>query len=148
MVQLTTIPIDVGPLLAAAQQPAAGAVVLFLGITREFTGEKQTTLLSYEAYDQMAERELQRLEAQARERWPLVECSLVHRTGVVPVSEASVAIVTSSPHRADAFDAGRWLIDELKRSVPIWKQEHYADGSTEWVHPTEEASQPTSGLSQ
>lgn len=139
MVQLTDKPIDVTPLLTAAQQPAAGAVVLFLGITREFTGDQQTTLLSYEAYGPMAERELQQLEEQARGRWPLVECLIVHRTGVVPLTEASVAIVTSSPHRGDAFEAGRWLIDQLKESVPIWKQEHYADGSTEWVHPTDQA---------
>ncbi|MEM6329404.1 MAG: molybdenum cofactor biosynthesis protein MoaE [Planctomycetota bacterium] len=137
MIQLTDQPIDAAALLAAAQQPAAGAVVLFVGITREFTAGRQTTQLSYEAYAAMAEREMARLEAAARERWPLVECCLVHRTGDVPLAEASVAIAASSPHRADAFEAARWLIDTLKQTVPIWKREHYADGATEWVHPGE-----------
>jgi molybdopterin synthase catalytic subunit len=135
MIQLTHEPIDVAPLLARAQQPAAGAVVLFLGISREFTGTNRTASLRYEAYHEMAERELARLEAAARERWPVVECAIVHRLGVVPISEASVAVVVSSPHRADAFEAGRWLIDSLKESAPIWKQETWVDGSSEWVHP-------------
>lgn len=142
MIKLTQEPIDTTALLLAAQQPAAGALVLFLGVTREFTTHadedqpRQTTELSYEAYGPMAESQLARLEAAARERWPLVECQIVHRLGVVPLAEASVAIVVSSPHRAAAFEAGRWLIDELKREVPIWKREHYADGRSEWVHPT------------
>ncbi len=83
----------------------------------------------------MAERKLAELESQARERWPLVECVIVHRLGQVPLAETSVAIAVSSPHRLAAFEAGQWLIDTLKQVVPIWKQEQYADGSTEWVHP-------------
>jgi molybdopterin synthase catalytic subunit len=83
----------------------------------------------------MALRELERLEAEARSRWRLVECAIVHRLGLVPLAEASVAIAVSSPHRNDAFEAGRWLIDALKETAPIWKQEHWADGSAEWVHP-------------
>jgi molybdopterin synthase catalytic subunit len=135
MVELTTEPIDVTPLVAQAQQPAAGAVLVFLGISRQFTGALETVELAYEAYDEMARSELARLEAEARARWELVECSLVHRLGVVPISEASVAVVVSSPHRDAAFEAGRWLIDSLKESAPIWKQERWASGETEWVHP-------------
>jgi molybdopterin synthase catalytic subunit len=135
MIQLTNDPIDVTPLLARAQQPAAGAVLVFLGISRRFTGQNETVELAYEAYDDMARRELAKLEAEARRRWELVECVVVHRLGVVPISEASVAIVVSSPHRAAAFEAGRWLIDELKSSAPIWKQERWAHGKTEWIHP-------------
>ncbi|MEN1680755.1 MAG: molybdenum cofactor biosynthesis protein MoaE [Planctomycetota bacterium] len=138
MIALTHQPIDTTKLVADASQPAAGAVVLFLGITREFTAGRQTRELAYEAHAAMAEAELARLEAAARDRWPLVACSIVHRLGEVPLAEASVAVVASSPHRADAFEAARWLIDELKQTVPIWKQEHYADGETEWVH-----NQPT-----
>lgn len=122
-------------MLTAACQPEAGAVILFLGITREFTGDAQTTLLCYESYRPMAERELAKLETQARDRWPLVECQIVHRLGEVPLAEASVAIIVSSPHRDVAFEAGRWLIDTLKQDVPIWKQEHYADGTQQWLHP-------------
>jgi molybdopterin synthase catalytic subunit len=136
MVNLTREPIDTSALLAAASQPAAGAVVLFLGTTRELTAGRQTVTLDYEAYDEMAEKQLASLEAEARRRWPLVECTIVHRLGRVPLAEASVAIVVSTPHRADAFAAGEWLIDTLKRDVPIWKQERWADGTSEWVHPT------------
>ena len=135
MIHLTVNPIDATALLQSAQQPAAGAVVLFLGITRQFTKGRETASLSYEAYREMAVKELERLERQARERWPLVDCNIVHRLGEVPLAEASVAIAVSSHHRGDAFDAGRWLIDTLKETVPIWKQEHWANGGAEWVHP-------------
>ena len=136
MVELTREPIDSSALLAKASRPQAGAVVLFLGTTREMTNGRRTVSLDYEAYDEMAEKKLAELEAGARGRWPLVECLIVHRLGHVPLAEASVAIVVSTPHRADAFAAGQWLIDSLKRDVPIWKQEHWADGTSEWVHPT------------
>jgi molybdopterin synthase catalytic subunit len=122
-------------LLSAVRSAAAGAIVLFVGTTREFTGERQTAALEYDCYEQMAEKKLAELEAQARERWPLVECAIVHRLGHVPLAETSVAIAVSSPHRQAAFEAGKWLIDTLKEVVPIWKQEQYADGTKEWVHP-------------
>ncbi|TWT67657.1 Molybdopterin synthase catalytic subunit [Posidoniimonas polymericola] len=135
MIQITHDLIDLAPMIARAQVPAAGAVVTFLGITREFTGDRQTVELVYEAYAEMAQRELERLEREARGRWPLEECCITHRLGLTPLSEASVAVVVSSAHRPEAFEAARWLIDELKRSVPIWKQERWSDGATEWVHP-------------
>lgn len=136
MIQLTHSPIDADLLVRSAQSPAAGAVLLFLGCTRQHTAGRETTELAYDAYEEMAAKELATLEATARERWGLVECLIVHRLGVVPLGEASVAIVVASPHRKAAFEAGEWLIDTLKESVPIWKQEHWADGSSEWVHPT------------
>ena len=135
MVELTNEPIDVAGLMNHVSSTQAGAVVLFLGTTREFTDGKQTVTLDYEAYDQMAMKKLQELEETAREKWSLVECGIIHRLGNVPLGEASVAIAVSSAHRAAAFDAGRWLIDTLKVEVPIWKQEHWSDGSSEWVHP-------------
>jgi len=136
MIQLTHEPIDIASLVAQAQSPEAGAVLLFLGVSRQFTGDRETTKLIYDAYEEMAIKELKRLEASARERWPLTECLIVHRLGTVPLGEASVAIVVGSPHRKAAFAAGEWLIDTLKQSVPIWKQEHWTDGTTEWVHPS------------
>lgn len=136
MVELTEKVIDVAKLLADVSSTQAGAVVLFLGTTREFTDGKQTLTLDYEAYGKMAEKKLAELEATARERWELVEVGVIHRLGNVPLGEASVAIAVSSPHRANAFEAGRWLIDTLKVDVPIWKQEHWSDGTTEWVHPS------------
>ena len=135
MVQLTDEPIDTAAMLDGARNPEAGAVVLFLGTTRELTDGRQTVALDYEAYREMAERQLAELEAEARRRWPVLECSIVHRLGRVPPAEASVAIAVSTPHRSDAFAAGQWLIDSLKRDVAIWKREQWADGTSEWVHP-------------
>ncbi|WP_145248007.1 molybdenum cofactor biosynthesis protein MoaE [Aeoliella mucimassa] len=146
MIQLTHDKIDPTQLTGQATHPAAGAVVLFLGTTRGVTsdqssGERHTARLMYEAYNSMAERKLAELEAAARERWPIVECLLVHRLGEVPVGEASVAVVVSTAHRREAFEAAEWLIDTLKQEVPIWKQEHYTDGQAEWVG----AVRPTTG---
>jgi molybdopterin synthase catalytic subunit len=135
MIQLTNQPIDTAALLDRTRHPEAGAVVLFLGTTRELTDGRQTVALDYEAYREMAERQLAELEAEARRRWPVIECIVVHRLGRVPPAEASVAIAVSTPHRSDAFAAGQWLIDSLKRDVPIWKREQWADGTAEWVHP-------------
>lgn len=135
MIQLTHEPIDPQAVIAPCTRPEVGAVVLFLGTTRELTDARRTVSLDYQAYDEMAERKLAQLEAEARRRWHLVECNIVHRLGRVPPTEASVAIAVSTPHRADAFAAGKWLIDSLKRDVPIWKREQWADGTCEWVHP-------------
>jgi molybdopterin synthase catalytic subunit len=132
---LTHDPIDVPALLDSVGSAQAGAVVLFLGTTREFTQGRQTASLDYECYPQMAEKKLAELEAEARRRWPIVECGIVHRLGRLELGEASVAIAVSTPHRRDAFEAGQWLIDTLKQVVPIWKKENWTDGTTEWVHP-------------
>ena len=138
MIQLTHNTIDSEQLVEAARDPQAGAVVLFLGTTREFTAGRQTTTLEYEAYQAMARQELARLEAEARQRWSLVYCAIVHRLGEVALAETSVAIVVSAAHRSEAFAAGNWLIDSLKESVPIWKREQWADGSSAWIHPQPE----------
>lgn len=135
MIQLTDNPIDTAAVLLEVGSHEAGAAVLFLGTTREFTRGKQTRHLDYECYGEMARQKLAELEAEARRRWPVVGCAIVHRLGRVELGEASVAIAVSTSHRRDAFAAGEWLIDTLKQVVPIWKQEHWADGSTEWVHP-------------
>jgi molybdopterin synthase catalytic subunit len=135
MIQLTREKIDSESLVRQAQSPASGAVLLFLGCTRQHTAGRETTELVYDAYAEMAELELATLETKARERWELSECLIVHRLGLVPLGEASVAIVVASLHRKAAFEAGEWLIDTLKVRVPIWKQEHWADGTSEWVHP-------------
>lgn len=135
MVELVESEIDVAQVLERVSSTQSGAVLLFLGTTREFTDGKQTVTLDYEAYNRMALKKLAELEQDAKSRWALVGCHIVHRLGNVPLGEASVAIAVSSAHRAQAFDAGRWLIDTLKVEVPIWKQEHWSDGSQEWVHP-------------
>lgn len=135
MVNLTTEPIDSTAVLEQVASHQSGAVVLFLGTTREFTGDRRTESLDYECYPAMAEKKMAELEADARQKWPIVECAIVHRLGHLELGEASVAIAVSSPHRRDAFEAGQWLIDRLKEVVPIWKKENWADGTSEWVHP-------------
>ncbi len=135
MIQLTRNPLDPQLVLAAVETPAAGAVVLFLGTVREWTGENRTVALTYEAYADMAISQLEQLASEARERWALTGCAVVHRLGRVELGEASVAIAVSAAHRRAAFEAGQWLIDRVKEVVPIWKQEQFADGATEWVHP-------------
>lgn len=143
MIEIVTEPIDAAAVLAAVQSNAAGAVTLFLGTTREFTGERRTQSLEYECYGEMARLKMAELEAQARAQWPIVECAIVHRIGHLSLGEASVAIAVSTAHRADAFAAGKWLIDTLKEVVPIWKKENWADGSSQWVHPGLENTLPT-----
>ena len=135
MVELTNEPIDAAAVLARAGSSLAGAVVLFLGTTREMTGERRTLSLDYECYPEMAAKKLAELEDEARRRWPVLECAIVHRLGHLELGEASIAIAVSTPHRHDAFEAGKWLIDTIKQVVPIWKKENWADGAAEWVHP-------------
>lgn len=135
MIHLVTEPIDYSAVTEAVRSHNAGAVVLFLGTVREFTRGEQTSWLEYEAYDQMAIASMSQLEADVRTRFPVTEVAIVHRKGRMELGEISVAIAVSSPHRADAFEAGRWLIDTLKEQVPIWKKEHYSDGREEWQHP-------------
>ncbi len=132
VVDLTNDPIDSAEMLARVGSPAAGAVVLFLGTTRELTAGRRTASLDYECYPEMARAKLAELEQEARRRWPIVECAIVHRVGHLELGDASVAIAVSTPHRRDAFAAGQWLIDELKQVVPIWKKENWADGTSEW----------------
>lgn len=135
MIELTTDTIDTQQLLASVQSPLAGAVVLFVGTTRQMTDGRETASLDYECHESMANKELERLRNEARRRWPLEEVGLVHRLGHLEIGEASIAVAVASPHRADAFAAASWLMDEIKQRVPIWKRENWADGSSAWVHP-------------
>ncbi len=114
--------------------PAAGGLALFVGTTRQWTGSQVTVRLEYEAYEPMAAKEMHRIAAKARARWPmLLRVCLIHRLSSVPVQEASVITGVAAAHRAPAFEACRFLIDMLKQSVPIWKREFFADGTVTWV---------------
>jgi len=135
VIRLTENPIDAAAVLDSVASPAAGAVVLFLGTVREMTDGQQTVSLEYESYAEMAEKKLAELATEARAKWPLTGHAIVHRLGTLPVGETSVAVAVSAPHRREAFEAGRWLIDRIKQVVPIWKKENYADGTGDWVHP-------------
>jgi molybdopterin synthase catalytic subunit len=118
--------------------PAAGGIDVFLGTTRaESKGDAGAELLAldYEAYPEMALQQMNALAGRARERWPVVKLVLLHRTGRVPLGQPSVLIAVSTPHRAASFEACRFLIDELKSDVAIWKKEVWADGAATWVHP-------------
>ena len=135
MICITDQTIDTAQVLEHVRSCEAGAVVLFLGTVREYTQGRRSVSLDYECYPQMAEVQLQALEEDARQRWALVEVCIVHRVGHIELGEISVAIAVSAAHRQGAFEAGQWLIDRLKQVVPIWKREHFADGTTQWVHP-------------
>ena len=134
-VSLTDKVIDTEAILASVTSPRSGAVLLFVGTTREVTGDRVTESLDYSGYREMALEEMQRLADRAAARWPLSRVAMEHRLGHVAIGKASVAIALSAPHRKEAFEAGEWLIDQLKESVPIWKRENWADGTCEWVHP-------------
>lgn len=123
--------------IAFVTDDQAGAIDVFLGTTRAETNPAGQALvaLAYDAYFDMATRQLAGLAARARERWPIRKLAVLHRTGRVAVGEPSVLIAVSTPHRGDAFDACRFLIDELKRDIAIWKQEIWQDGTGTWVHP-------------
>ena len=135
MIEITNAPIDHAALTERVRSKLAGAVCTFLGTVREMTGDRRTASLDYEAYPEMAQRKMAELEAEARRRWPIIEAALVHRVGHLDLGEISVVVAVSCPHRQQAFEACRWLIDTLKEVVPIWKKEVWADGSEEWVHP-------------
>lgn len=138
-VELTDAPICVASLQSKLTDPDVGAHGWFLGVTRRRTGDKVTESLAYEAHRPMAVRELSKLAEAAIEKFGLTKILIVHRLGEVPVGEASVAMACCSPHRVATFDALPWAMNILKRDVPIWKREHYQDGSTEWVHPGDQS---------
>jgi MoaE-MoaD fusion protein len=126
---LTREAIPADELVAAVKQGADGAVVVFDGIVRDNTRGRRTLYLDYEAYEEMAERQMEELARQVRERFDVRQVTLVHRLGRLEIGETSVLIVVAAGHRGAAFDACRWLIDTLKKTVPIWKRETFVDGA-------------------
>jgi molybdopterin synthase catalytic subunit len=137
-VALTSQPLPVEAANAWVTTPGSGAVVCFLGVVREHSdGRSGVRGLTYEAYEEEATRRLAEIAVELRRQWPDVErLALLHRVGDLALSEPSVAVVVSAPHRAEAFEAARFGIDTLKETVPIWKREHW-DGGSEWsVHAT------------
>lgn len=128
-VELVESRIDAGEIVAAMKAGEDGAVVVFDGIVRDNTRGRRTLFLDYEAYEEMALPQMRGLAAEAIAKFGVRDVSLVHRLGRLGVGESSVLIVVASAHRAAAFDACRWLIDTLKKTVPIWKKEHFEDGA-------------------
>jgi MoaE-MoaD fusion protein len=121
--------IDTDAILARIKRPEDGAVVVFEGIVRNHSRGRRTLYLDYEAYEPMALKQLEALAAQALREFKIREAAIVHRLGHLEIGETSVLIVVASAHRGPAFEACRWLIDTLKRTVPIWKKEYFEDGA-------------------
>lgn len=140
LLDLVREPIRVDVLLDAVRHPGAGAVVLFLGTVRAHSRGRNVSRLEYEAYEALARKEMARIAEAASERWA-VRIAIVHRLGDLAIGEISVAVAVAAPHRREAFEAGRFAIDTLKQTVPIWKKEVWDEGS-EWIG--QESSSPSS----
>jgi molybdopterin synthase catalytic subunit/molybdopterin converting factor small subunit len=121
--------ISTDTVLAKLKQPSDGAAIVFEGVVRDNTRGRRTLYLNYEAYEEMALKQMDALAVQALQQFPIRDVAIVHRLGRLEIGETSVLIVVASAHRAAAFDACRWLIDTLKRTVPIWKKEHFEGGA-------------------
>jgi molybdopterin synthase catalytic subunit len=130
MTHITRHRLEVADLLAEVQSPERGGTCVFLGTVRNDAG---VTSIDYSAYESMVVEEIERVLAEAHERWPGSRVMLQHRLGVIPVGEASIAIAAAAPHRDEAFAACRFMIEAVKQRLPIWKKELRADGSEQWV---------------
>jgi len=131
---ITIAPLSLEEIYALADEPANGAVVLMSGMVRDRTDGKPVISLEYQAYQPMALRVFQQIAAEIRDRWPDVNRVVIHhRIGHLEIGEISVLVAVGCPHRSEAFNACRYGIDTLKHNAPIWKKEHWADGSSSWV---------------
>lgn len=134
MFQLSITPLDPAALQRALADPRAGACVTFEGWVRNHADGRPVLALDYEAFGELAEREGARIVAEARQKFDVLALACVHRTGALKIGDLAVWVGVAAAHRGAAFDACRYVIDEAKARVPIWKKEHYADGSSEWVN--------------
>lgn len=125
-------PLDLSAILKEVHHPAAGAVVLFSGETRNQSKGREVSFLEYEAHETMASKMICDILAEASARWDLKIAFAQHRTGRVHVMESAVVVVTASAHRSEAYAANRYIIDRIKHEAPIWKYEYFADGTNEW----------------
>jgi molybdopterin synthase catalytic subunit len=132
MFRVTDKPINLQELVDYVADPEAGAIVPFIGTTRNNNEGRKVIALNYEAYPEMAEKELARIGEEAKTKWPICKMAIVHRLGAVQIGEASVIIVVSSAHRDAAFAASRFAIEAIKKTVPIWKKEVFEGGEV-WI---------------
>ncbi len=130
---ITEDPLDLAPLLQETEDPGSGALVVFVGTVRDRNDGKPVEAVTYEAYKPLAEKALKELEQEVLERFDVRKCRIQHRVGHLQLKEPSVAIVVRAAHRREAFEAAKWAIDELKKRVPIWKEEHYATGERRYL---------------
>lgn len=131
--RITTGPIDPAGLLREVGSSADGAVLLFLGTVRDHNDGRPVGGMRYDAYAAMAQSVLEEIAAEAKLRWPEATIAAVHRTGELAIGEASVGVAVSTPHRAEAFDCGRSVLEAIKHRLPVWKLERYADGEAQWL---------------
>ena len=132
VIEITDQPLDPARLMAAVGEPGAGAVIVFLGIVRDNNLGRAVDHLEYDAYAEMATREIAKIADEAQARWPITNIAAQHRTGRLEIGETSLVVALSSPHREEAFEAGQWFVDRFKESVPIWKKEVF-EGGEEWI---------------
>ncbi len=130
--EITNEPLNIGEIARRVVLPECGATVTLDGYVRQFTKGRETEYLVYESYEPMALKEMAKLISKAHEKFEIANVGIVHRLGKLEIGETSVVISISAPHRRAAFESCEWLIKELKRTVPIWKKEVYADGEI-WI---------------
>src|SRR5437764_1671622 len=132
LIQLTREPLNRDALIASVADPSVGGIVVVEGVVRNHARGKQIRYLEYDVYPEMAEQQIRAIVAVAQQRWDVEHIAVAHRFGRIEIGEASVIIVVATPHRAEAFEACRYIIDTLKTTVPIWKKEVAMNGE-EWV---------------
>ncbi|WP_035186429.1 molybdenum cofactor biosynthesis protein MoaE [Alteribacter aurantiacus] len=142
--KITDAPIDVGRVIEQVEDRNAGAINTFIGTVREMTKGKRTLYLKYDAYVPMAEKKLAQIGDEIIQKFPDAKVSIVHRIGELAISDVAVVIAVSTPHRGDSFDGCRYAIERIKEIVPIWKKEHWEDG-TKWIGDQRETTAYPSG---
>lgn len=133
---VTRDPVEAGTVLERVGAEADGAIVVFLGVVRDHNEGRPVTGVTYDAYEEMAGRVLEEIAREAAERLGTDRVAVVHRVGELAIGDVSVAIAASSPHRAESFDAARYIIEEIKKRLPVWKKEHYAEAESRWLDGT------------
>ncbi len=134
LASLVNAPIDMAALASSVARESNGATAIFVGTVRSNNEERAVTGIEYSAYDEMAEREMIAILGEAKEKFGIADATIEHRLGTLRVGEASIGVAVACPHRAAAMDALRYIVDETKRRAPVWKLEHYTDGTREWVN--------------
>jgi molybdopterin synthase catalytic subunit len=132
LIRVTPDELNTAEAVQAVGSPAAGAINVFLGVVRDNNLGRKVQYLEYDAYPSMAERVMRELAEEAKERFGLEDCAVLHRTGRLEIGEASLLIAVSCGHRAASFEAGHWLVNEVKKKVPVWKKEVWEDGEA-WI---------------
>lgn len=132
LIRVTSEPLDTAEAVAHVASPQAGAINVFLGVVRDNNLDRRVDHLVYDAYDAMAEKVMREIATEAKDRFGLIGCAVLHRTGRLEIGETSLLIAISSGHRAESFEGGHWLVNEIKKRVPVWKKEVWEDGE-EWI---------------